>query len=182
MTTSLKHQFDLQKFSNGYELVDGDAMHAAHGSSFQVPPGVLKRHVGVGHYIEVRIDSPRFSVHEDDAADCSCPSCQGVMSKPVLSHNHPASLVAIPPPKVPSRGWGEDFWVQITERENQFLKGVVDNSLVEARLHDVDRGDEIILQEKHVLAVHHSHRAELVSGMNTVELKALALWLSSRKD
>jgi len=182
VTTSLKQQFGLQIFSNGYELVDGDAMHAAHGSSFQVPPVVLKRHIGIGHFVEVRIDSPRFSVHEEDVEECTCPSCNSVMSKPVLSHNHPASLMDVPAQNVPSRGWGEDFWVQITEREDKFLKGVVDNMLVEARLHCVSRGDEIILQEKHVLAVHNSHRAELVSGMNADELKALALWLGSMND
>ena len=182
MTTLLKHQFGLQVFSNGYDLVDGDVMNAAHGSRFQVPPAVLKRHIGVGHFVEVRIDSPRFSVHEGDVEGCTCPSCNGVMSKPVLSHNHPVSLVDVPPQNVPSRGWGEDFWVQITEREDEFLKGVVDNTLVEARLHGVSRGHEIILRETHVLAVHNSHRAELVSGMNADELKALVLWLGSMND
>ncbi|MCH2202997.1 MAG: hypothetical protein MK102_13575 [Fuerstiella sp.] len=180
--TSLKQQFVLQNFSNDYQLVDGEAMHATHGNQFQIPPSVVKRHVGTGHFVEVRIDSPRFSVHDDDVEQCTCPSCHGEMSDPILRHDHPASLVSITPQKIPSRGWGEDFWVRITEREDDCLKGVVDNPLIETRLHDIHSGDEIILQEKHVLAVHTSHRADLVRRMSAEELKELAVWLGSIKD
>ena len=182
MTTSLQQQFLRQEFSNGYELVDGNAMHAAHGNRFQVPPDVLKRHISIGHFVEIRIDSARFSVHKDDVEQCSCPSCHGEMSKPILSHDQPASLLPIPKQNIPSRGWGEDFWIKITEREGSFLKGVVDNPLIEARLHDLHPGDDVILEEKHVLTIHSSHRADLVSGMTAVELKELVTWLGSMND
>lgn len=182
MTTSLRQQFLRQVFPNGYELVDGVAMHAAHGDRFQVPPDVLKRHISAGHFVEVRIDSARFSVHEEDVEHCSCPSCHGEMSKPILSHDQPASLVPIPKQEIPSRGWGEDFWIRITERDGSFLKGVVDNPLIETRLHDLRAGDEVVLEERHLLAIHSSHRGDLVSGMTADELKELVTWLGSMKD
>src|SRR5258707_12831311 len=61
MSGDLKRQFNEQRFANGYELVDGVAMHAENGERFQIPHPVLKKHVGVGHFVELRIDSPRFA-------------------------------------------------------------------------------------------------------------------------
>jgi len=181
MTENLQQQFDQQQFANEYEFVSGVVMHSENGDRFQVPPDVLKRHVGVGYFLELRIDSPRFSVHEDAPEKCTCPTCNGEMTKPILSHTHPTSLVPVPEQNVPSRGWGEDFWVQITEREDKFLKGIVDNPLVEARLHGLHQGDEIVFHEDHILAVHGSHRQTMVLGMDAADLKELAQWLESMR-
>jgi hypothetical protein len=175
----LKQQFDEQRLANGYELVNGVAMHAENGERFQMPHSVLKRHVGVGHFVELRIDSPRFSVHEDAPEKCACPSCNGEGTKPILRHEHPATLLPLPTQNVPSRGWGEDFWVRVTERDGQFFKGIVDNPLYEARLHELQQGDEIVFHVDHILAVHSVHRRELVSAMDATELKELANWLGS---
>ena len=71
-----------------------------------------------------------------------------------------------------------DFWVRITDRYAGFLRGVVDNPLVEARLHGLNEGDEIVFHEDHILAVHDIHRLELVAGMDEVDLMDLAQWLS----
>lgn len=101
------------------------------------------------------------------------------MTKPILKHDHPASLVPLPKQNVPSRGWGEDFWVRVAERSGGYFKGIVDNSLVEARLHGLNQGDEIIFHEDHILAVHDIHRQELVSEMDAADLKELAQWLGS---
>jgi len=175
---NLQQQFDSQQFANEYELVNGVAMHAENPENFHIPPDVIKRHVRLGHFVELRIDSPRFSVHEDAAEKCSCPSCNGEMTKPILKHDHPASLVPSPKQAVPSRGWGEDFWVGVIERSGSFFRGVVDNPLVETRLHGLNQGDEIMFHEDHILAVHNIHRQELVAGMDAVDLKELTLWLA----
>ncbi len=98
---TLKQQFDHQQFSNGYELVNGVAMHTENGDRFQIPPDVIKKHVSIGQYVELRIDSPRFSVHEDDPEKCTCPSCNGELTKPILKHEQPASLVPVPKQNVP---------------------------------------------------------------------------------
>ena len=103
------------------------------------------------------------------------------MTKPILPHEHPATLLPLPKQQVPSRGWGEDFWVRLTERDEWFLKGIVDNPLVEARLHGLNQGDEIVFHQDHILAVHHVHRQELVLGMDTADLKELAQWLGSQR-
>ena len=176
--SNLEQQFIDQQFSNEYKLVNGVAMHAENPENFQTPPEVIKRHVKPNQFVELRIDSPRFSVHEDAAEKCTCPSCNGELSKPILRHDHPASLLRLAKQNVPSRGWGEDFWVRITERNGRFLRGVVDNPLVEARLHGLNPGDGIVFQEDHILAVHDIHRMELVAGMDEVDLKELAQWLS----
>ena len=159
--SQLQQQFETQSFANEYALVDGVAMHAENGDRFQIPHPVLKKLVSLGHFVEVRIDSPRFSVHEDAPEKCTCETCNGEMTKPVLSHEHPATLVPIPKQDVPSRGWGEDFWVQITERDDEYFRATVDNPLYESRLHQLQPGDEIILHENHILAVHGSHRQEM---------------------
>ena len=179
---NLNEQFDSQVFPNDYQLVDGIVMHAESPEHFHVPPDVIKRHIRPGQYVELRIDSPRFFIHEDSPDKCVCPSCKGEMTKPILRHVHPASLMPLPNQKVPSRGWGEDFWVRITERRGDFLKGIVDNPLVEARLHDLHQGEGIVFHKNHILAVHGSHRQELVSGVNVADLKELAQWLASLRQ
>lgn len=178
--TTLEEQLAAQEFANGYELVSGVLMHEENGDAFQIPPDVIKRHVREGQFVELRIDSPRFSVHTD-AEVCSCPSCNGEMRKPILRHEHPATLLPLPDQDVPSRGWGEDFWVQITQREGRFLKATIDNPLVESRLHELQKGDEVFLHEDHILAVHGIHREELVLEMDAASLKELAQWLGSQQ-
>lgn len=74
---TLQQQFSDQNFANEYELVNGVAMHTGNPDNFQIPPDVIKRHVSPGQYVELRIDSPRFSVREDPAERCFCPSCNG---------------------------------------------------------------------------------------------------------
>jgi len=177
---TLHQRLAQQNFTNDYELVNGVAMHAENGDNFQIPHAVLKKHVGVGHFVELRIDSPRFSVHEDAVETCYCPTCNGEATKPILGHEHPATLLLLPKQDVPSRGWGEDFWVQITERDGEFFVGVVDNPLYEARLHELHQGDEIFFHEDHILAVHGSHREEMVLGMDGDDLKTLAQWLGGQ--
>jgi hypothetical protein len=181
MMTTSQQQFDDQQFANDYQLVNGVAMHAENPKNFQIPPEVIKRHVRTGQFVELRIDSPRFSVHENAPDKCSCPSCNGELTKPILKHSHPASLLPLPKQSVPSRGWGEDFWVQVTERSGSFFHGTVDNSLVEARLHGLNKGDEIVFHEDHILAVHDTHRHEIVVGMDAADLKELAQWLGQIK-
>jgi len=174
---NLEQHFKSQHFANGYELVDGVAMHAKNPDNFLIPHPVLKKHVSVGHFVELRIDSPRFSVHDDAVEKCYCSSCNGEASKPILSHQHPASLLPLPAQDVPSRGWGEDFWVRVMNRDNGWFSGSVDNPLYEARLHEIHQGESIYFHEDHILAVHGSHREEIVLGMDAVELKTLAQWL-----
>lgn len=175
----LQRIFDKQCFNNGYELVDGVAMRAENGQHFQIPPGVIKNHVIASQFVELRIDSSRFSVHELDRQDCKCPSCNGEWSKPILRHESPASLVRLPNQSVPSRGWGEDFWAQVIERDGDIFRGVVDNPLYEARLHGLSYKDEVLFHANHILAVHGIHRREIVSVMSLAELKELADWLKA---
>lgn len=178
---NLQHQFTNQHFPNDYQLVNGVAMHAENPNNFKIPHPVLKKHVLPGHFVELRIDSPRFSVHEDVTEKCSCPTCNGEMTKPILSHQHPATLISIPKQDVPSRGWGEDFWVQVIERDGEWFVGIVDNDLAEARLHGLGFGSSVVFHSDHILAVHGSHRLDLVSGMDAADLKTLAVWLGEQK-
>ena len=180
MHLTLEQHFDQQHFSNGYELVNGVEMHGENPDNFQIPHPVLKKHVGVGHFVELRIDSPRFSVHDDAVDKCYCPTCNGEATKPILGHRHPASLLPLPKQDVPSRGWGEDFWARVTELDGRWFKGVVDNPLYEARLHELSQGDSVYFHENHILAVHGSHREEIVLGMDAADLKTLARWLGER--
>ncbi len=177
----LKSRFDSQQFPNDYRLVDGVAMHSENPRHFHVPPDVIKRHIRRGQFVELRIDSPRFSVHEDAPGLCSCPSCNGEMTKPILRHSHPATLVSLPKQSVPSRGWGEDFWVRVEHRSGHYCCGVVDNPLVESRLHGLNLGDEIVFHEDHILAVHDIHRQELLVEMNAADLKELAKWVETMR-
>jgi hypothetical protein len=104
------------------------------------------------------------------------------MTKPILRHEHPASLVELPKQSVPSRGWGEDFWVRVSEHAGKHYCGVVDNALVESRLHGIQFGDEIVFHEDHILAVHDIHRRQLVAGMNAQDLKEFAQWLGENES
>ena len=179
--TDLQQKYDSQQFANGYELVNGVEMRNENPANFHIPPDVIKRHVRPGQFVELRLDSARFSVHEDSAEECHCPECNGKLTKPILRHENPASLVPLPPQSVPSRGWGEDFWVRITERSDAFFAAVVDNPLVETRLHGLKHGDSIYFTEDHVLAVHDIHRQELVLGMDVADLKELAQWVGAHR-
>jgi len=181
MSECLNGQFDEQHFANDYQLVNGVLMHSENPDHFQIPPDVIKRHVRPGQFVELRIDSPRFSVHDDALEKCSCPSCNGEMTKPILSHDHPASLVPLPQQNVPSRGWGEDFWVRVVERSRRCLRGAIDNPLVESRLHGLVQGENIVFHEDHILAVHDVHRQELVAGMTVDDLKELARWVGDHR-
>ena len=178
---TLEQRFEQQQFSNEYQLVNGVAMHAENEEHFQIPPAVIKRHTRPDQFIELRVDSPRFSIHEDAPEKCTCPTCNSELTKPILRHDHPASMVPLRKQAVPSRGWGEDFWVRVTERSGSYFKGIVDNPLVEARLHGLHQGDEIIFHEDHILAVHDIHRQELVVGMGAADLKELAQWIGSQR-
>ena len=160
----------LTELHNGYEFVNGVEMHAELAARFQVPHPAMKKNVGVGHFVELRIDSPRFSVHEDAPEHCECVHCKEPMTKPVLCHEEPGSLINIPKQPVPSRGWGEQFWVQITARHGQLFQGRIDNTLYESRLHGLNEGDEITFHEDHILAVHGSHSQEIWLSMNEEEL------------
>ena len=179
MSGDLPQRLSRQQFANDYQLVDGVAMHAENGQRFQIPPDVIKKHVRIGQFVELRIDSPRFSVHEDAPEKCYCASCNGEASKPILRHDHPASLMPLSEQAVPSRGWGEDFWVEISARSGEYFEGRVDNPLYEARLHGVRQEDSILFHQSHILAVHDIHRQQIVQGMDAVDLKELAQWLGS---
>jgi len=179
---TLDDRFRQQAFPNDYQLVNGVAMHKENGDRFQIPPDVIKKYVTVDQFVELRVDSPRFSVHEDSPEKCFCESCLGEASKPILQHENPASLVNVPAHTVPSRGWGEDFWVRITGREGQYFEGRVDNPLHEARLHEINLGDEIFFHADHLLAIHDIHRQELVLSMEPQDLKRLAQWLGSQQQ
>lgn len=177
MAVLLKQQFAQQRFPNDYQLVNGVAMHRENGDRFQIPPNVIKRHVRPGQFVELRLDSPRFATHDDAPEKCTCPSCNGAMTKPILSHEHPLSLLPLPKQNVPSRGWGEDFWVRVLKRDDAYFAGIIDNYLAETRLHGLEFGKEVVFHEDHILAVHSIHRMEIVFGLAANELKELAHWL-----
>ena len=104
------------------------------------------------------------------------------MTKPILRHENPASLVSLPDQNVPSRGWGEDFWVRVTDRDGEFLKAVADNDLAESRLHEIKLGDEIVIHEDHILALHPTARPQLLLSMDADDLKELAEWLGTQRE
>lgn len=174
---SLRQKLDSQSFPNGYALVDGVAMHRENGERFQIPHDVLKRHIVPGYFVELRVDSDRFSVHPDAPEKCMCSTCNGEASKPILSHEQPASLVELPPQDVPSRGWGEDFWARVEDQEGEVFRATVDNPLYESRLHGISQGSEILFHADHILAVHPCHRQDMVLGMNEADLRELVEWL-----
>lgn len=177
---SIAQTYEAQQFANGYDLVDGVHMHQQNGDQFQIPPDVLKRHLGSGQFVELRINSHRFSAHADTPEPCHCESCSEVASQPILGHPEPESLYPAPDESVPARGWGEDFWVQIVDREGDHFLATVDNHLHESRLHELAFGQTIAFQARHVLAIHPSHRQELVLGMNEHDLRELVSWLGKQ--
>ena len=168
----------LTTLPNGYEFVDGVAMHAELGDRFQIPLPLFKKHLDVGHLVEVRIDSPRFSVHPDAAETCECESCREPMTKPVLCHEEPASLQPVPSQQVPSRGWGEQFWIIVDFRDSQLLRGRIDNVLYESPLHGLNKGDEITFLEQHILAIHPRDNREIVTRFDQAEWEEFAQWLA----
>ncbi len=180
--TTLDDGFQRQQFSNGYELVDGVAMQAEMGDRFQIENPWFKKYAYAGHLVELRIDSPRFSAHPDAPAECPCELCNEPAAKPILCHEEPASLVALPEQQIPSRGWGEQFWAKIIHREGEYLSGVIDNRLYETRLHDLQQGDEITFHEDHILVVHGVHRDEIMLSMNASDLEQFGEWLQSKMN
>jgi hypothetical protein len=179
MLDTLPRLFAQQKFANEYCLVNGVAMNQLHGDRFQIPPMVIKKHIQVGQFVELRLDSPRFAHQQELLEKCVCPSCQGELTKPVLKHAHPETLVPDSNEEVASRGWGEDFWVKVTERSGLLLKGTVDNHLFESRLHGLEFGDELVFHESNILAIHGIHRQQLILSMDDADLEELAIWLRS---
>ena len=67
--------------------------------------------------------------------------------------------------------------MQVEERSGKFFRGVVDNPLVETRLHGLNQGDEIVFHENDILALHDVHRQNIVAGMDVADLKELAQWV-----
>jgi|GEM_PF-5866584 len=66
---TIQQQFAHQRLANDYQLVNGVDMNAENPDNFQIPHPVLKKHVGVGHFVELRIDSPRFTPREQSCGD-----------------------------------------------------------------------------------------------------------------
>lgn len=71
-----------------------------------------KQHVRIERLVSTGNASPKgywydqkahewFSVHEETAEKCSCISCNGELTKPILKHDHPASIAPIPKQNVP---------------------------------------------------------------------------------
>ncbi|MBI85336.1 MAG: hypothetical protein CMJ81_19250 [Planctomycetaceae bacterium] len=174
---TLQQHFDSQQLSNDYTLVDGVKMNAERGNRFKISNPWFRSHVDNGHFVELRIDSLRFSAHPDAPVNCTCPHCNEPAEKPILCHDEPASLLPIAKQSVPSRGWGEQFWVRIRERQGVWLAGDIDNLLYESRLHDLNRGDTLYFHQDHILIVHGTHHQEILSRLNNQELEALGEWL-----
>ena len=177
---SLENEYQQQRLPNGYELVNGVQMHEEMGDRFQIENPWFKKYAGPDHFVEIRIDSERFSAHPDAPEKCECEFCNEEATKPILCHEEPASLIELPPQDVPSRGWGEQFWVKVSQRDGVFLKGCVDNELYESRLHEIQRGDEIVFHEDHILIVHGMHRDELVLSMTDGDLQEFGRWIESQ--
>ena len=172
----------IASLPNGYELVDGVEMHAAQGDRFEIVNPWFKKYLDRGDYVELRIDSERFSTHQDAPEACACELCDETMSNPILCHEHPATLVTIPPQSVPSRGWGEQFWVRVLDRQADLLRAVVDNVLYETRLHGLEQGSEITFHEDHVLSVHGVHNREILLRMSNDDFFAFGEWLGEQGE
>ncbi|MCH7726553.1 MAG: hypothetical protein IH991_08760 [Planctomycetes bacterium] len=173
---SLQQQLLDQNLSNGYVLVNGVEMNAEMGDRFKITNPWFRKNVGVGHFVELRIDSPRFSAHPDAPANCECSHCQEPAENPILCHVQPASLSPIPKQTVPSRGWGEQFWAKITERDGRLLAGTIDNPLYESKLHSLSQGDTIYFREDHILVVHGVHNEEIIRNLNEEDLAEFGQW------
>lgn len=172
----------MSQFANEYDLVDGLQMHSENPEHFHIPHRLMKKYLGVGQFVELRIDSPRFSTHPDAPEACNCPVCNGEATKPIIGHPFPLTLINIEPDPVPSRGWGEDFWVEVVERDGNRLKGRVDNRLHETKLHKIEFNSVIDFQMDHVLAIHPIHREALVLSMNADEVKEFSIWLGTLRE
>ncbi len=172
----------MAQFANDYDLVNGLEMHQENPEHFHIPHDLMKKYLTVGQFVELRIDSPRFSTHPDAPEACACPVCNGEATKPIIGHPFPLSLIDIQGDPIPSRGWGEDFWVQIVSRNGEQLQGRVDNQLYESNLHEVEFNSVIDFALDHVLAVHPIHREQLVLEMTPEEVKEFAVWLGTLRD
>ncbi len=85
----------LQELPNGYQLINGVTGHALYGERFEISNPWFRNSVVSGQFVEVRIDSDRFSGHEDATEDRRCDFCDARTDNPVLCHEPPASLVRI---------------------------------------------------------------------------------------
>lgn len=176
----LKTLFEQQHLPNGYELIDGVKMHEQFGDRFQIPNWWFRKYVGDGDFVEVRVDSNRFSTPPDHEP-CDCEACGEPLSKPVLCHDEPSTLEPTPRQPLPSRGWGEQFWVLVTEREGPYLRGVIDNPLYEVHLHELQEGQTIVFTENHILAVHPVHNRDIMQRMEFADFVDFLIWLRSRR-
>ena len=88
---NLKERFEQQQLDNAYELVDGVAMHAENGARFQIPPEVLKEHVGAEQFVELRVDS---APHDRWNPVCDVRSC----STCIASYMRSMVATCTPPP------------------------------------------------------------------------------------
>lgn len=172
----------LASFPNGYDFVNGVEMHAGHGDRFQIVNPWFKKYLDSGDFVELRIDSTRFWTHEDAPAECECELCDEPATKPILCHDHPAALVPLPRQDVPSRGWGEQFWVRISDRQHDLLCGVIDNPLYESRLHGLSQCDEVTFHEDHILSVHAVHHREMLLRMDDDDFVAFGAWLEDEAE
>ena len=156
-------------------------MHERMGNRFEIVNHWFKQNVSVNHFVELRIDSDRFSSHPDAPVDCQCEHCHEPATKPIICHEQPASLLVVPKQPVPSRGWGEQFWARIIERDGKLFRGVIDNPLYESQLHGLTKNDEVLFHEDHILVVHGIHSDEIVLSMNEQDLKEFRRWIRSQK-
>jgi hypothetical protein len=78
----------------------------------------------------------------------------------------------------PSRGFGEDFWVEVTERSGAFFKGRVDNTLAETPRHNLQHGDAVVFHEDNVLSVYDCE--EILHGMEVEDGIEFARWILSQ--
>jgi hypothetical protein len=175
-------EFRQTSMANGYEFINGVEMNQRFGDRFAIVNPWFKKHVSVGEFVEVRIDSPRFSAHPDADPGCSCELCGEEVSKPILTHEQPLTLLPIPPQEVPSRGWGEEFWVEVIERDDCWLRGRVDNHLYETKLHGLNEGDEIVFHLDHILSIHGAHTEAIITRLSEDDRQQLGLWLISRSE
>jgi hypothetical protein len=165
---------------NGYVLINGVDMNRRFGDRFAIVNQWFKKHVAVDEFVEIRIDSDRFSAHPDAEPGCPCELCGEEVSKPILSHEQPISLLAVPLQEVPSQGWGEEFWVKVTQRQDWRLRGVIDNHLYETKLHGLQEGDEIVFQVDHILSIHSSHNEAIIMRLSEDDRQQFGQWLMSR--
>ena len=67
--------FREMSLPNGYVLINGVEMNRRFGDRFAIVNQWFKKHVSVGEFVEVRIDSDRFSAHPDAEPGCPCELC-----------------------------------------------------------------------------------------------------------